>query len=151
MAYSTVEEVTGMLREDTMSNLIGDEYIEDPAEREEALRPLAAGAIGDADAEIDGYLAKRYKVPVSPTPKVLNKFSKDIAVYNLMSRIGIKEDDAEKTILNRYNAAVKFLTQVASGLISLGVEGKGTEGAAATGFAMRSGRRLFSRESMRGM
>ena len=42
--------------------------------------PIIDEAIADADGEIDGYLAKRYAVPIDPAPKILNKLSKDIAV-----------------------------------------------------------------------
>lgn len=83
MSYSTKEEVREMLKDDALNAIIGDTFIEDPAEREELVEPLIEAAIADADAEIDGYLAKRYTVPISPAPRVLNKFSKDIAVYNL--------------------------------------------------------------------
>lgn len=86
MSYSTKEEVREMLKDDALNAIIGDTFIEDPAEREELVEPLIEAAIADADAEIDGYLAKRYTVPISPAPRVLNKFSKDIAVYNLFSR-----------------------------------------------------------------
>ena len=115
------------------------------------MTPLIDAAIGDADAEIDGYLAKRYAVPLAPAPKVINKFSKDIAVYNLFSRIGIDESTEQKTYLNRYNAAIKFLTLVAEGKVSLGVDAEDPATAAATGFSVKSNTRLFSRDSMRGM
>ena len=82
MSYSTKEEVREMLKDDALNAIIGDTFIEDPAEREELVAPIIEGAIADADAEIDGYLAKRYAVPLSPAPKVINKFSKDIAVYS---------------------------------------------------------------------
>ena len=101
--------------------------------------------------EIDGYLAKRYTVPISPAPRVLNKFSKDIAVYNLFSRIGIDESTDQKTYLNRYNAAIKFLTLVAEGKVSIGTETEDPASAAATGFSAKSNPRLFTRAKMRGM
>ena len=110
----------------------------------------AESAISDACAEIDGYLAKRYRVPFTKTPQVINKFAKDISVYNLVSRTGIDESDREKTFLNRYNAAIKFLLDVAKGIISIGVEEKGGSSEAANGFKMKSSGRVFSRDSMRG-
>ena len=97
MSYSTKEEVREMLKDDALNAIIGDTFIEDPAEREELVEPLIEAAIADADAEIDGYLAKRYTVPISPAPRVLNKFSKDIAVYNLFSRIGIATDTTRRS------------------------------------------------------
>lgn len=151
MSYSTKEEVREMLKDDALNAIIGDTFIEDPVEREELVAPIIEGAIADADAEIDGYLAKRYAVPISPAPRVLNKFSKDIAIYNLYSRLGIDEGTEEKNYLNRYNAAVKFLTLVAEGKVSIGAETEDPASAAATGFSVKSNPRIFSRGSMRGM
>ena len=148
--YCTVDEVLGMIKDDMKNVIIGDEYIEDEEERDGKLSEICKGAVTDACAEIDGYLARRYSLPLKKTPKVLNKFAKDIAVYNLVSRMGVNEDDREKTFLNRYNAAVKFLMEVAKGTISRGTDEEETGGMAATGFKMTSSRRLFSRESMRG-
>ena len=151
MSYSTRDEVREMIKDDALNALIGDRFIENTEEREAFMAPLIDAAIGDADAEIDGYLAKRYAVPLAPAPKVINKFSKDIAVYNLFSRIGIDESTEQKTYLNRYNAAIKFLTLVAEGKVSLGVDAEAPATAAATGFSVKSNTRLFSRGSMRGM
>ena len=151
MSYSTYEEVREMLKDDAINAIIGDTFIEAPGERTAKVQPLIEAAIEDADGEIDGYLAKRYPVPISPTPKVINKFSKDIAVYNLFSRIGIDEASEEKNYLNRYNAAIKFLTLVAEGKVSVGVSADDPETAAATGFTVKSNPRLFSRQNMQGM
>ena len=152
MSYSTRDEVREMIKDDALNALIGDRFIENTEEREAFMAPLIDAAIGDADAEIDGYLAKRYAVPLAPAPKVINKFSKDIAVYNLFSRIGIDEGTDQKTYLNRYNAAVKFLTLVAEGKVSLGADADGDPAsAAAIGFTVQSNPRLFSRGQMRGM
>jgi len=148
--YCTVDEVLGMIKEDMKNVIIGGEYIEDMGEREEKILPLCEDAIQDACAEIDGYLAKRYSVPFKRTPQVINKFAKDISVYNLVSRTGIDEGEREKTILNRYNAAVKFLLDVAKGIISIGMDEIGSKETAANGFNMKSSRRVFSRDSMKG-
>ena len=145
MSYSTRAEVREMLKDDALNVIIGDTYEEDEAERE--------AKIADADAEIDGYLAKRYRVPFDPVPRVLNKFSKDIAIYNLFSRIGIDEDSDQKNYLNRYNAAIKFFTLVAEGKVSVGTgtDADDPASAAATGFSSKSNPRLFRRGSMTGM
>lgn len=150
MAYCTVKEVLDGLKADMINVIIGDDYIEDEEERIKAITPLTEEAIEDAGAEIDGYLAKRYEVPFARTPKVINKFAKDIALYNLVSRKGIDEGDLEKTYLNRYNSAIAFLTKVAEGKIDIGVGDNSTEDAAKNGFPMRSSRRTFSRDSMKG-
>lgn len=153
MSYSTRAEVREMLKDDALNTIIGDTFEEDAEVREAKIGPIIDMAIADADAEIDGYLAKRYKVPFDPVPRVLNKFSKDIAIYNLYSRIGIDEGESEKNYLNRYNAAVKFLTLVAEGKVNIGTGEGGDDpaSAAATGFAQRSNSRLFTRGKMAGM
>lgn len=148
--YCTVEEVLEMIKGDMMNVIIGDEYIEDEQERTEKIATLCEAAISDACAEIDGYLAKRYSVPFRKTPKVISKFAKDISVYNLVSRTGIDESEREKTFLNRYNAAIKFLLAVAKGTIDIGVEEAEGSNEAANGFKMKSSGRVFSRDSMRG-
>ncbi len=77
MSYSTETEVREMLKDDALNAIIGDAYIEDAAERETKIAPIIAAAVEDADGEIDGYLAKRYPTPLEPTPKIINKLSKD--------------------------------------------------------------------------
>ena len=149
MSYSTKEEVREMLKDDALNAIIGDTFIEDPVEREELVAPIIEGAIADADAEIDGFL-QAFDICYK-TPKVINKFSKDIAVYNLFSRIGIDESTDQKTYLNRYNAAIKFFELVADGKVSIGTEADDPASAAATGFSAKSNTRLFTRGSMRGM
>ena len=150
MAYCTAAEVLDMLKEDLLNVIIGDNYIENEDERIQAITPIVEQAIADADAEIDGYLAKRYKVPFEKTPQVINKFAKDIALYNMVSRKGVDENDREKTYLTRYNAAIAFLTKVAEGRISIGVSENNTEDAARIGFSMSNSPRLFSRGNMKG-
>ena len=134
MGYCTVADVRELVKDDMFNSILGDAYIDE----------------SDADAEIDGYLSKRYSVPYTEPPAVLKKFSKDIAAYNLVSRKGVNEDDPEKTYLTRYNSAIKFLTMVAEGKIDIGASKDDPGKTAAEGFNFRSSRRLFSRESMRG-
>ena len=147
MNYCTRQEVQEMLKDDAMNIIIGDQYIEDPAKREELIGPIIDAAVEDAE----GYIAKRYSVPLIPVPKVINKFTKDIALYNLYSRIGIDENGEEKNYLNRYNSAIKFLVLVTEGKVSLGVPSDDLQTAASTGFSVKSNPRLFGRNSLRGM
>lgn len=152
MAYCTAEEVIDMLKPDMYGYIVGEgsDDLDDEALLDNILL-LAGNAADDAQAEIDGYLAKRYDVPFIMVPKVVSKFAKDIALYNLVSRKGIDESDREKTYLTRYNAAVAFLTKVAEGKVDIDTgESHTTQTAAANGFSMNSEHRIFSRSSMRG-
>lgn len=148
MEYCTVSEVLDMLKGDAKDILLGDQYLEDEEEKNIRMRELTEKAIEDADAEINGYLSKRYPLPFTDNPKILNKFGKDIAIYNLFSRIGIEKEGREANYLTRYQAAIRFLEAVAAGKIELGVHNP--EQAAAIGFRMESPKRVFSRDSLKG-
>ncbi|WP_427340611.1 gp436 family protein [Caloranaerobacter sp. DY30410] len=150
MSYCTVEEVRKVLRDEAINKIVADEYIEDETQREAMLIPIIEEAIKDADGEIDGYLNKRYSTPLpSPVPRIISKLSKDIAVYNIFSRIGIDEEDREKTVLTRYRNAIKFLENVARGIIDIGTQKIETR--AKNSFVVNANTRLFSRDSLKGM
>lgn len=147
--YCTVDEVRSLLKEDAINSIIDNEYIEDQEEKENKLLPLIQQAIEDSDGEIDGYLASRYLTPLKKIPKVINKYSKDIAVYNLFSRAGLDESERESNYLTRYRAAIKFLELVAKGTVDIGTENVQVQ--ANQGFKVSANKRLFNRDSMRGM
>lgn len=149
--YCTVQEVTEMLKPDLISCIIGDSYTKDPEERQAKLTEVTASAIEDACAEVDGYLAKRYPVPLHTPPKVIVKYTKDIAVYNLVSRIGVSEDEREGNYRERYRVAMKFLTMVVDGKVALGIGAELPDKQAQSGFHLEGSQRQFSRRSMRGM
>lgn len=146
--YSTYEEIRPMIKEDMINAIIGNEFIEELEEKERLLMPIVEQAVIDADAEIDGYLNKKYDVPFLKPPTVINKLSKDIAIYNLISRMGIDESEREKTYKTRYDAAIAFLLNVAKGTIDIGIND--SKANANSGFQINSSKRLFSRENMRG-
>lgn len=149
--YIDVQEVRESIKTEVIDSILGNEYIEDDEEKEEKILKLIEDAVLDADAEIDGYLNKRYSVPLKYVPKVISKFSKDIALYNLFSRQGIEEGTREETYLTRYNAAISFLNNVAKGVLDIetGSEEAGTS-AKTLDFRVQSNPRVFSRKSMRG-
>lgn len=156
MAYSKAEDVIDMIKPDMLRSLIGDDCRLEGDELRDAAMPYAQTAVDDADSEIDGYLAKRYKVPLERVPKMIGKLSKDIAVYNMASRRGINESEREKNILNRYNAAILYLTNVAKGIVELDGQASGGTGDTLpdaqgnTGFTIQSSDRVFSRKSLKG-
>lgn len=93
-----------------------------PADTEIADAALAKvqAAIDDADSVIDGYLAKRYALPLPTVPGVLVVYGRAIARYNLhKNRQSLETNDP---IVRDYRDAIKFLTAVASGALSLGAE-----------------------------
>lgn len=79
---------------------------------------VLAGALAEADAEVDPYLAPRHKLPLASVPKILSGFACDIARYRLCGA-GVTETEE---VRNRYKDAIKFLESVATGKIGLGLD-----------------------------
>lgn len=74
---------------------------------------MAEQALTDATAEIDGYLAARYRLPVTDTPRLLSLLCTDIARYRLQR--GVTTDQARQ----RYEDALAQLKAIARGEINL--------------------------------
>ena len=94
-----------MLKDDALNAIIGDTFIEDPAEREELVAPIIEGAIADADAEIDGYLAKRY---ATHQKTYLNRYNAAIKFFWLVAdgkvSIGTEADDPASAAATGFSA-----------------------------------------------
>jgi phage gp36-like protein len=76
---------------------------------------IVARALADADAEINGYLASRYALPLATVPPVLVRIACDIARYRLW------EDRASEEVRRRYEDARRMLESIAKGQVSLGL------------------------------
>jgi phage gp36-like protein len=74
---------------------------------------VAAQAIADASALIDGYLLGRYTLPLLPPPEVLKVHCCGLARYQLMRR------SPDERATNDYEGAMKFLLSVSKGDIAL--------------------------------
>ncbi|WP_390905379.1 phage protein Gp36 family protein [Paenibacillus melissococcoides] len=59
---------------------------------------------------------KRYSVPLSRVPKVINKYAKDIAVYKPVQPHRHRRGREGKELSDRYNAAIRFLETWQKGL-----------------------------------
>jgi phage gp36-like protein len=96
---------------------------EDQAAREAAIARLAKerrkrldAALEDASAEIDSYLGKVARLPLSEPPPILKRFAIEIAVYRLQTLLPKESvEDARR----RYEDIVKWLEAVAAGEIAL--------------------------------
>ena len=76
-------------------------------------------AIDDGAAEIDGYLAGRYEVPISTAPQILVKVNRDLAIYYLYGRVKQNMPELWK---ERYENAIRLLTKVGEGKLTLGIQ-----------------------------
>lgn len=70
-------------------------------------------ALDDADAEIGGYLAGRFTLPLPVVPALLVRLASDIARYRLYDNAPTEE------VRNRYLEAVRTLRDLANGLVRL--------------------------------
>ncbi len=154
--YSFVDEVRLMLKDHVLETFLSNDFydITDPLEKEVVIVSVVQDAIDDADAEINGYLAKRYPTPLLVTPAVINKYSKDIAIYNLASRSGMKSDERENNYYVRYKNAIRYLEAVAKGIVEIttgsGLEDSGKTSALTSNFKIQSSEKLFGRQNMKG-
>jgi phage gp36-like protein len=113
VAYASLEDLRKLLPLGTLVALTDDEGLGTVNEGrvEEALK--------QAQAEVDGYLGGRYRVPLSPVPEAARRLTADIALYNLYART---VEAIPETRRERYRNAVRQLEAVARGEMSLGVE-----------------------------
>ena len=101
-------------------------------------------AIATADAEINGYLVKRYALPLSTAPAQLTAWSADIARYHLHTYA------VPDVVRARYETAVRGLQQVARGLMSLGDETPADSQPSSPGVVVTSGPdRVFGRDGLK--
>lgn len=95
-------------------------------------------ALADADAEINGYLASRYALPLASVPPVLVAKASDMARYYLYD---VRVSEAVKA---RYDDAVKYLQSLAKGLVSLGLDPVDVPVADAGGVQITANDRVFN-------
>jgi phage gp36-like protein len=140
MAYCTQDDILEQIDEDVLIQLTDDDNVGDV----DATKVTAA--VAGADALIDGYCGKRYTVPFSTVPSLVEKFSVDIAIYNLYGRRKGAPDD----IRTRYKDAVDFLKGVASGSNSLGENDPDGTSSNAPEMSTSNPTRIFTRDKMKG-
>lgn len=107
---------------------------------------VLAGAMGEADAEIDPYLAAHYQLPLTQVPKILAGFACDIARYRLSgSGVTVTEE-----VRARYKDAVRFLERVSEGKIPLGLDAADAAPAEQTPVRFTAPARVFDRTALSG-
>lgn len=97
----------------------------------------------DSDSLINSYLSGRYTLPLSTTPGVIRTIALDIYRYKL------GHNAQEEDVRQRYEDALKQLTDIAKGLMNLGLD-DGTEAPLPGSPAFYTPERVFSAETLRG-
>lgn len=102
-------------------------------------------AIGSAEAEVNGYVATRYAVPVAaPAPDLIKKLSITITVYLLYRRRQRVPDD----VRTAYEDAIAMLKDIARGVITLGIDPPPAESTKASAGEVSGPERIFSRDKL---
>lgn len=135
--YATIDDIRAQVRE---AELIG---LTDQEDTGAVVEATVNAAIESAGVEIDGYLGGRYTLPLATVPDIIKKLCVDIAVYNLYV-LGAGPPESRK---DRYDNAVKFLTRIAKGEITLGADDPAGTGAADTPAASTTDR-TFSPDTL---
>jgi phage gp36-like protein len=105
---------------------------------------LVNAAIANADALIDGYLLGRYALPLESVPALVKDWSLRVAIYYAHGQV------VDQKIADDYAAALKQLSQVASGAIRLNIAGAEPATSGATGVEATDTERVITPDSMRG-
>lgn len=102
-------------------------------------------ALADADAEIDGYLATRYQLPLASTAPMLVRLGADITRYRLY------DDGVPATVRQRYEDAVSLLKRLSNGEVQLaGASAVAVIGGAGNAVAIKTPTRLFGPAQLQG-
>lgn len=139
MAYIVQDDLLGQLPQAQLVQLtddIGNGVIDETR---------VTQAITDAEAEIDGYVATRYAVPIAaPVPALIKKLAIDITVYNLWRR----RQKIPDMIRTAYEDAVKKLEAIAKGTITLGVDPAPAESTKSSAGETSGPERVFDRDKL---
>lgn len=134
MAYCTAQDMIDRFGEDEVIQLT------DRARQGIIDDGVLDRALSDAQAEVDGYLAARYPLPLASVPPVLVRVSADITRYYLFDRA------ATDQVESRYKAAVALLRDISAGRVTLGLPEAATPQTSNT-VTMESGGRVFERSA----
>lgn len=113
MAYATAQDLIDRYGEDELVHItdrLGSGQIDAAA---------VSGALADAEAIIDGYLAGRYPLPLASVPSNMVLLACTLARYQLWA------NRASEEIRKRYEDAIRYLERVASGSILLKMDASG--------------------------
>ncbi|MCP1601428.1 phage gp36-like protein [Aeromonas caviae] len=106
-------------------------------------------ALATADDEINGYLSRRYVLPLPTVPDLLKRQAIVIAFYWL----GDRDNQVTDLLQKRYDSAIAKVKEIAAGKLDLGLPtpDQPPEGAVGKVELVQDNERLFTRDSLRGV
>lgn len=127
MSYATPTELIESTQDYLVAQLTGTDEPDIPALQR---------ALDDASAEIDGYIASRYALPLPTVPNALRRICIDIAIYRLMNLRGMGDVEDSR---QRYMDAKYYLKDVIKGEATLGLPETDASAGSASGIAFTQG------------
>lgn len=121
MSYATQQDLIDRYGERELIELT--DRAEPPADEIDAA--VVAAALADADELINGYVSRRYRVPLSPVPGLIQRLACDIA------RFFLHDDRPTDTVEKAFDSAKKTLLDISAGRAEL--QAAGVESPAAPG------------------
>ncbi|UGA40346.1 DUF1320 domain-containing protein [Chromobacterium haemolyticum] len=115
----------------------------DPTNTGEVNTAKVERAIADATSLINSYLGKRYLLPVPNVPDALQRIAADLVRYFLF-------DSPSEDISKRHDAAQRWLRDVSTGVVSLGLPESKAPASAVGAVVVDGPPRLFTRKTMEG-
>lgn len=140
MPYSTLEQLTDRHGQRALVALTDrDETPTDAIDTDVVDR-----AIEDADAVIDGYVGRRYQLPLAAVPALITDLSQAIAIWKL------HRFEPPGKVKTDYEDAIRTLRDISSGSIVLDVEGEEPEGTEGGGVRITDRERPLTAANLKG-
>ncbi len=101
-------------------------------------------AIADASAQIDGYLAARYALPMASVPALLVDLTAALTIWKLHLY------DPPQKMRDDRDGALKMLENIARGLVTLEIAGVEPEGSGSGGVQITDRERPLTADNLKG-
>jgi phage gp36-like protein len=108
---------------------------------------VVSAAISAAEEEIDSYVGVRYTLPLDDVPGVLTRVCCDLAMYHM----SIDSPSMTEQKETRYNNGIKWLTNLAKGIVTLGVTDETEDTKDTAVLSTDAPSRVFTRTKMGGL
>ena len=108
MSYATINGV--FARYKPIHTLVGSDGVQVTSE------DVSSIFIADAESYVDGYVSRRYVVPLSPVPNMITQITVDLTIFNMMVE---KLPEVPSFFMPRYERSIKTLEMLRDGNMDL--------------------------------